>query len=512
MKRLRGCGALSFGRDSGRLPTSVRPGRNKDAMTTLTALLIALLLALGTAPSPVRAQTNEGGSFLDPFPENDKYRVQVWGDQMGDGLQEGLAELIAAEPRLQLDKKHRWLSGIMKADIDQEAKTIETALATGAPHIAVVILGAGDRIPLRRANNRRFNVGSDEWKEEYGRRLDLVMRAMRKRQVAVFWVGLPVMRRQEVTDDAEVINELIRSRALANGVRYIDIFASFAGPDKSYDANGPDLAGKIRNLRDNDGVHFSGAGYRKVAYFVERELKRAAAQAWDERTIPLAGSEDEQSRIRPPSTVKLAPLAASVAKKSTAGPAAGASDGPGAAKPGEANSPGDRGVMAEHSRITLKSIGTQGREESVTLEILRPAIPATVVALLTRRESENKASQVGDTVMTEILGGLTVVSSVTPLAEPTGERRRTAAAASPLSSVLQRGETLPPKPGRADEMPWPRLEPVLEKASAWATPVAPTPAAAKPARAEPKAATPPPAADVPPLPRRPTKAKDGKNG
>ncbi len=477
-------------------------------MKTVLAFLIAALATFGAMTTRVAAQSSESASFLDPFPPNDRYRVQVWGDQMADGLQEGLAELIGAEPRLLLDKKHRWLAGIMKTDIDVEAKAIDTALATAAPHIAVVLLGAGDRIPLRRAN-RRFTVGSDEWKEDYARRLDLVMRALRKRQVAVFWVGLPVMRRQDANDDAEVINELIRGRALANGVRYIDIFPSFAGPDKGYDANGPDLAGKIRNLRDTDGVHFSPAGYRKVAYFVERELKRAAAQAWDERTIPLAGSEDEQSRIRPPTTVKLGPLAASVAKKS-----AGASAEAGAQKSGETAAQPDAGVKAENSRITLKSIGAQGREESVTLDILRPAIPAAVVALLTRRESETKASQVGDAVMTEILGGLTVVSSVTPLAEPTGDRRRTAAASSPLSSVLQKGESLPPKPGRADEMPWPRPEPVLEKASGVPASVAPTPAVApataRPGRGDARGTA--PAADVPPLPRRPTRPKDGRNG
>lgn len=472
-------------------------------MTTVLAFFVALFLGLVTPTAPGHAQGSDSGSFLHPFPENDRYRVQVWGDQMGDGLQEGLAELLTAEPRLQLDKKHRWLGGMMKSDIDAEIKTIDAGLATTPPHIVVFILGAGDRIPLRRANNRRVGVGSDEWKEEYARRVDLVMRALRKRSVAVFWVGLPVMRRSDANDDAEMINELIRSRALANGVRFVDIFSSFAGPDKSYDANGPDLAGKIRLLRDNDGVHFSGAGYRKLAYFVERELKRAAAQAWDERTIPLAGSEDEQSRIRPPTTVKLAPLAASAAKKS--GPAAAA---PVAAKSTAIGQQPEDGVKADNSRITLKSIGTQGREESVTLEILRPAIPATVVALLTRRESEDKASQIGDTVMTEILGGLTVVSSVTPLAETSGDRRRSGAS-SPVNSVLQKGETLPPKPGRADEMPWPRPEPVLDRMVAGPAPAA---TAAPPGQAPASGAT-PPAKDVPPLPRRPRKGtRDGRNG
>lgn len=465
-------------------------------MPTVLAVLMLLLAALVAPTASVRAQSSDIGSFLNAFPEGDRYKVQVWGDAMSEGLLDGLSDLLAEEARFQLDKKHRWLGGLIKADAEQDTRTIDAAMAAGAPDIVVVMLGAADRVSLRRPNGRRAPVGSDEWKEDYARRLDAVMRAWRKRSVAVFWIGLPVMRRQDVNDDAEVMNELFRSRALANGVRLVDISGSFAEPDKSYNAHGPDIAGKTRLLRDQDGVHFTWAGYRKLAYFVDRELKRAAAQAWDERTIPLAGTEAEQARIRPPPTVKLAPLGIA-AKGAVTGPSGVAGRARTASGPAGSTTTGrsadggtsSGGLRAETSRITLKNITDQGREESVSLEILRPAIPATVLALLTRRESADTATNVGDTVMTEILGGLTVVSSITPLTDATGEKRR--GTASPLLRVLQRGESLPPKPGRADEMPWPRPEPVLDpKLALTATPpesVLTPDAPSKPAAAEPNA-------------------------
>lgn len=441
-------------------------------MTALLALVLMLLAAGGMPSGPAMAQGNEAASFLDPFPEGDRYRIQVWGDQMAEGLLEGLGEQLVNEPRFQVDKKLRPLAGIMRIDADQEAKSIEASLASGAPHVAVIMLGASDRVAFRRANGRRLGVGSDEWREEYSRRMDLVLRALRKRSVGVLWVGLPVMRREDANTDAEMMNEIFRSRALANGVRYIDIFASFADEDKSFASHGPDLAGKTRLLRDSDGVHFTGAGYRKIAYFVERELKRAATQAWDERTIPLAGSEVEQARIRPAPAVKLAPLNAGARASGAAGEGAPKAAGPGGAGDG----PG--GIRADNSRITLRSLSEQGREENVTIEIVRPEIPASVVSMLTRRESSDKATIVGDSIMTEILGGLTVVSSVTPLAEVQGERRRGVAdQTTPLHRVLQRGESMPPKPGRADEMPWPRPETAVVAAGAEVEPAVATPAA-----------------------------------
>jgi lysophospholipase L1-like esterase len=420
-------------------------------MHWLIMLVLTFAAALSPAMSRALAQGLDGGTgMLDPFPENDRYRIQVWGDQMAAGLLDGLSETLAEDPRLALEKKVRWLGGLMRVDIDQEVKTIEAGLASARPEIVVVMLGAGDRLSTRRQGNRRVAVGSDEWRADYGQRVDAIMRTLRRRSVGVFWVGLPIMRRADVSADAEMMNEIFRSRALANGARFIDIFESFADADKSYDPNGPDLTGKIRLLRDGDGVHFTGAGYRKLAYFVERELKRAAAQAWEARTIPLAGSEAEQVRIRPPSTVKLAPLAAGGSRSASGKSAA-------VVRPA-VTAPGDGGLAAETARVTIKSIGENGREESVGIELVRPAIPATVLNILTRRQSPDKAAHVGDTVMGEVLGDLTVVATVTTLGEISGERRRAGAldAGTPFSRVLVRGETLPPKPGRADEMPWPR--------------------------------------------------------
>lgn len=430
-------------------------------MRTMTALLILSLAALFAPGLPAHAQTGEAKGFLDPFPEGDRYRVQIWGDAMAEGLVDGLAELMAAEPRFQIEKRHRALSGMMRTDADQEARTIDTQLAQSAPQIIVAILGAGDRVTWRSAGNRRHGVGSDEWKEEYQRRLDLVMRAMRKRSVAIFWVGLPIMRRDDVNADAETMNEMFRSRALANGARYIDIFSSFSDADQAYNAHGPDIAGKIRLLREQDGVHFTWAGYRKLAYFVERELKRAAQQAWDERTIPLAGSESEQSRVRPPTTVKLAPLpGASRSGAGTGGPLSigAAATQPPSSRQSQLQSNDAGGLKADNATIKLQPMNADGREEVVSIEIVRPAIPASVLALVTRRESDDKPQHLGDSVMTEILGGITVVSAVTPLGEGSAERRRASGSNSPLMLVLQRGETLPSKPGRADEMVWPRPE------------------------------------------------------
>lgn len=430
-------------------------------------LLVTCLAVLSCVAHPARAQgPADIASFTAPFPEADIYRIQVYGDTLAEGLVGGLTEALEDERRIQLQRRHRAIAGLLRGDSEEDARAIEAELGREPPHVAIVMLGVSDRIPIRTSSGRRAVIGSEEWRAEYSRRLDWLMRVFRRKGIAVYWVSLPIMRRQDVTDDVKVMGGVMRERALVNNVRFIDVLSSFADEDGSYTAYGPDIAGKNRLLRQQDGIHFTPAGYRKLAHFVERELLRDIAQAKTDRSIPLAGAEEEQKRIRPTQLAAFQPGKA----------------GPGA-RPGAQPSPqrteisreGD--LRADNTRITVRDTG-RGREETVTLEILRPAIPASVVAVVTRRESADKASQVGDPVMTEIGGGVTIVSSVTiPGDGPAGDRRRSSPTTSLDYRVLIKGERLPVRPGRSDDLPWPREETLtpeaLAKAAAASAPAPP---------------------------------------
>ena len=124
-----------------------------------------------------------------------------------------------------------------------------------------------------------------------------VIKTLKKRGAAVYWVGQPIMRRPDINEPAQVMNDIVREKAYLNGIKYVDITAQFADEAGNYTAYGPDIAGKQRLVRDADGVLFTWPGYRKLAHFVEREIKRDLTQARNDRSIPLAGAEAEQKRI-----------------------------------------------------------------------------------------------------------------------------------------------------------------------------------------------------------------------
>ncbi len=68
----------------------------------------------------------------------------------------------------------------------------------------------------------------------------------------------------------------------------------------------------------------------------------------------------------------------------------------------------------------------------------------------------------GDVLVDQIPGGLTVMSSIVPPRGSDGGRRRMSPTQSPYFRVLEKGERLPSKPGRADDFAWPRQQTTAE--------------------------------------------------
>lgn len=437
---------------------SVGPAKRFNFAFSLVAVLHTLLaavtcfVAVTLHPISARAQEDWGASYITPFPQNDVYRMQVIGDWMAEGLFSAVNEAFRSDTRVRLSNRMHSLGGLIRMRPEEFFK-FEEWVKSEPLHIAILMLGIGDRIPLRAPDGRRVNVGSDEWKEEYGRRVDRIIRALKRNGVAVYWVGLPIVRRPDMDEDVRMLNSVLRERALLNNIKFIDVYDAFADEAGHFTQYGPDLTGKQRLLRAEDGVALTTVGNRKLAHFVEREIKRDLTQAKNERDIPLAGSEAEQRRISPKAQQEEA------AKQSNEQGGWAAVVERGSEASSNRTSSGD--LKADNSKIKLKTKGSSGKEEETTIEILRPAIPASVVAIIARQQSPDRPAQLGDTISETLPGGVTVLSSITPAlaAGSQAQRRRLAPTQSPFFKVLVKGERLPPKPGRADDFRWPPPEP-----------------------------------------------------
>ena len=158
------------------------------------------------------------------------------------------------------------------------------------------MFGANDAQPIKSGKDW-LKVGSEGWREIYGQRVEAFIKKLRAANIAVYWVGLPIMRSPAQSSDAEALNEVYREKAFINGAKFIDTWNGFTDEGGRYSAYGPDMTGQVKRLRADDGIHFTMRGYLKLAHFVEKELRRDLNLAKLERNIPLAGNEEEQAKV-----------------------------------------------------------------------------------------------------------------------------------------------------------------------------------------------------------------------
>ncbi len=437
------------------------------------AAMTCLLAALPQPPS-AHAQVAEevvagGVSYVTPFPPGDIYKLQVFGDGYAEGLLQGLSEMAKPLDRVDIPKKYRSFQSLIRAEAEDEIRSEEQS--RDVVHLAVLMFGLNDRGAFRVPGGASVRCCVANWREQYAQRFDRLLKALKRRGMAIYVVGLPPLRRSDANSDAETINEVLLERAQGNGIRFIDVSESFIDENGGFSQFGPDSSGNREKLRDGDGIGFTSAGNRKLASLVVNEIRRDLTVARAERAVPLAGAEADQRRINPDKAAAqtwkgvITKDAKEVGKDRNPASAT-ASANPALAVVRAAAGQGDQ--KAETTRISLKFLGANGREETTSVDIVRPSIPAAVIALITRKETAEASQQRFEMLADDVGNGVSVSTMVAALPDAAGPagRRRGLANLANYNTVWVKGERLPSKPGRADEFAWPRVDNVVLPATA----------------------------------------------
>jgi len=150
---------------------------------------------------------------------------------------------------------------------------------------------------------------SEKWGELYARRVDEMIGVLKQKGAPVFWVGLPPVRGSRATSDAVYLNDIYRGRAEKAGIVYVDVWDGFVDEGGKFASFGPDVDGQTRRLRAQDGVYFTKYGARKLAHYVEREIRRVMST----RALPVALPMDGGAQPVPRSSGPVArPVAGAV--------------------------------------------------------------------------------------------------------------------------------------------------------------------------------------------------------
>jgi len=403
-------------------------------LTVLLAWLAPAVAQQGTTPVQ--------RSYINPFPNGDRYRVVVLGDSLGDGLWSGLYRAFEDDATLEFMQRAKASTGFARTDSYDWNAELADLLKKETYQIAVIMFGGNDAQAIRSGKDW-LKVGSEAWDEIYGQRVEAFIKKLRAENVAVYWVGLPIMRSPGQSTDAEAMNEVFREKAFINGAKFIDTWNGFTDEAGRYSAYGPDMTGQVKRLRADDGVHFTMRGYLKLAHFVEKELRRDLNLAKIERNIPLAGNEDEQAKVMGRDVVP--------GRSEPAQPVTPTPDQDGAAtETGEAAAAPEQAQGEQAPQLQESSVGD--------VSVVRPAIDQTLQAAqgLTP-QGPAAATPEAEMITSELSNGLTAVATISSVTDLSlgSSRPRLPLSQRPYYKVLIKGEQLEPKAGRADDFAWP---------------------------------------------------------
>jgi hypothetical protein len=253
--------------------------------------------------------------------------IVVMGDSMADWLAYGLEDAFSDAPEIAVIRQNKRNSGLLryeyKSDLDWWHAARDILSRQKADYV-VMMLGVSDKQNIREKDlakeadkedadkkttddktadkdddpdnaiiapewqgkkaNGVIEFRSDQWAEIYSRRIDATVAALKSKGVPVFWVGLPSIRGTRATADAVYLNDLYRARAERAGAVYVDVWDGFVDEAGKFTTQGPDFEGQVRRLRSSDGVYFTKAGARKLAHYIEREIRRYM----NNRAVPVA--------------------------------------------------------------------------------------------------------------------------------------------------------------------------------------------------------------------------------
>lgn len=212
-------------------------------------------------------------------------RIGVFGDSMADGLYAGLYRDLQHTPNVTVSKFSQVSTGLSRYDyVDIQAKT-RGQLDEQPVDVAVMLFGTNDAQGIE-MDGQIHPFGSDGWKAAYAKRVDDLVALLRSRDVAVYWVGLPRMKRDTFDAKMTLINGVVAARMAALNVPYIETTALTSNGEGGYEAYLPADSGRRTLMRANDGIHMSMAGYLRMSAPVAARLKHDAGL--DRPAAPVA--------------------------------------------------------------------------------------------------------------------------------------------------------------------------------------------------------------------------------
>jgi hypothetical protein len=245
--------------------------------------------APATPPGPDRDQTASLTQGLIEPP----HKILVVGDSLAIGLSLSLRRAVNEYQDVTLIEEGKVSSGLANPKYFNWEKALQTFVEKYSPTMVVVMMGANDAKYIN-LNEKPRDPGSPNktWGEVFAMRLAAFLDIPAKRDLPVFWIGLPVMGDPVYARQAQAMNDIVRAECSKfPNCRFLDTWNLLCDPEDIYAAFLKNDKGVKVKVRANDKVHFTVAGGDILAQsFFEQASRHAVFREKTGKTAdPAAG-------------------------------------------------------------------------------------------------------------------------------------------------------------------------------------------------------------------------------
>lgn len=202
----------------------------------------------------------------------DAKRILVLGDFVGNAVADGLNQLYAENTKVVVLTSTNPSSGLVRDDYYNWPANISKIVAKEKPDVIVMTLGANDDQPIK-VNGQTINVESKEWSDNYRQRITTLADTLKQTGKPWLWLGDPSFKDPQLSLTMTSFNRLYKQQMEAAGGHFIDVWEGFVDEQGKFALSGYDVNGQTVRLRANDGINFTSAGKKKLAFYLEKPLE-----------------------------------------------------------------------------------------------------------------------------------------------------------------------------------------------------------------------------------------------
>lgn len=186
-------------------------------------------------------------------------RVLILGDSfmaLGGGIGNPLERDLLFYKDIEVNRFGKVSSGLSQPNFFNWNIEAAKLIAQYNPNVAIIMLGANDNQNLKTAAGKFIWYGNPGWNEEYAKRLNTFLQIFEDNKITVFWVGIPIMRDAEFSNEMNNLNS-IYEKEIQNykNMYFISTWKLLVDESGNYTDYLPDANGQLRLARVRDGIH-----------------------------------------------------------------------------------------------------------------------------------------------------------------------------------------------------------------------------------------------------------------